>query len=334
MPLTEHQSKSPENAQIMASTIATRVLILSDNHGEQLQRATLEHFDVAIHCGDHTEESKLHEFCSSIEMLKAINAPLKLVIAGNHDFTLDEPMFRKKISDVEPPLDLELVKSVYGDFGEARRLFDDAKSSGIMYLDEGTHRICLENGALLTVYASPYTPSSSDWGFQYHPQQDHEWSIAPGVDVAITHGPPKGILDYTDSRVRAGSASLFAAIARARPQLHCFGHIHEAWGAKLASWRDIPDGDEPSHFTAIDNNRSVVVETLAGVHPRKFDDPEMIEEKKRKLEVYEQKGYCPVTLESGIGRGSQTLFVNAAIEGPDDSAQQTPWVVSLDLRSI
>lgn len=56
----------------------------------------LQHADVAIHCGDLTEESKLEEYRASIQLLKDIHAPLKLVIAGNHDFTMDIPAFRKK----------------------------------------------------------------------------------------------------------------------------------------------------------------------------------------------------------------------------------------------
>ena len=57
--------------------------------------------------------------------------------------------------------------------------------------------------------------------------------MGPEVDIAITHGPTKGVLDRKSSRERAGSAGLFAAIARSRPQLHCFGHIHEAHGVSI-----------------------------------------------------------------------------------------------------
>jgi len=143
-------------------------------------------------------------------------------------------MFKKKLAIVKPPLDSDLVEREYGHFGEARALFEmeDAKAANIVFLDEGTHRFTLANGASLTVYASPYTPSVSDWGFQYHPQEGHDWAIGSEVDVVVTHGPPKGVLDYTDSRQRAGSDSLFAAVARAKPQMHCFGHVHEGWGSE------------------------------------------------------------------------------------------------------
>ena len=88
--------------------------------------------DVAIHCGDLTEESKLHEFKTALQTLRSIRAPLKLVIAGNHDFTLDVPAFKRKLSAIDPPLDDALVKREYGTFGEARALLEseEAKAAG------------------------------------------------------------------------------------------------------------------------------------------------------------------------------------------------------------
>jgi Calcineurin-like phosphoesterase len=209
----------------MDSKIKTRLLIISDTHGMDFSPAhkPLQHADVAIHCGDLTGGSKLEEFRTTIQLLKDINAPLKLAIAGNHDFTMDIPTFEKKVEEVTPPLDPELVAKEYGTLGEARHLFEGAKDAGIIYLDEGTHQFTLKNAALLMVYASPYTPALGAWGFQYHPERGHNFSIRKEVDVAITHGPPRGIMDYTYSRERAGCPNLFAAVARARPRVHCFG---------------------------------------------------------------------------------------------------------------
>ena len=216
----------------MVYTILTKLLIISDTHGSAIQPPS-DTFDVVIHCGDLTEESKMSEYHLAIEQLRRFAAPLKLVIAGNHDFTLDVPMFRKKLAAITPALDVELVRNEYGDFGEARQLFCNAQDDGIVMLDEGTHAFVLANGARLTVYASPYTPSLSDWGFQYDPQNEHNWHI-DAVDISITHGPPRGLFDYTDMKLRVGSPSLFAAIARARPLVHCFGHIHSLFTHKLS----------------------------------------------------------------------------------------------------
>ncbi|KAB5535237.1 hypothetical protein GE09DRAFT_1250333 [Coniochaeta sp. 2T2.1] len=174
--------------------------------------------DVAIHCGDLTEESKLEEFRKSIDQLERTQAPLKLVIAGDHDFTLDTPTFRK-IADhafTSLSVDPELMKKECGEPGEARQLF--SASDDILFLDEGIHHFNLSNGARLTE-----------------------------VDVLVTHGPPKGIgyLDRTVFKQRGGCDHLFSAIAKVRPRLHCFGHIYEGWGAMLVVWK----GDEAKSDT-------------------------------------------------------------------------------------
>lgn len=257
----------------MASHIKTRFLIVSDTHGEEFSPETQPtgRVDVAIHCGDLSEESKLDEFRATIRLLRSLDAGLKLVIAGNHDFTLDVPTFKNKVNESGLDSDMDLVKRVYGDFGEARHLFEEAKEDGIVFIDEGNHHFSLANGASLTVYASPWTPSKSGWGFSYNPDQGRGFSFGSGVDVAITHGPPRGILDYTDSCQRAGCQKLFEAVARARPKLHCFGHIHEGWGARLVTWREEPS-EVPSHFTDIDNSLSVTIEKLSSLRAKREEN--------------------------------------------------------------
>jgi hypothetical protein len=326
----------------MAAKIRTRLLILSDTHGMELAAADmpLQRADVAIHCGDLTDGSKLEEFQTAIRLLKDIDAPLKLAIAGNHDFTMDLPAFEKKVSKATPPLDPELVKKEYGVPGEVRKLFEDAQDAGIVFLDEGTHRFVLATKARLTVYASPYTPALGAWGFQYDPKRGHAFSIRNDIDVAITHGPPKGIMDYTYGRERAGCQDLFEAIVHARPRVHCFGHIHEGWGAKLVTWRDQGDPEEyeqarPTHFTAIDNDKSAVIEKLAGLRPSRFDTPDDLEQKRQKLERYKQDRCCTTSHcgedEYPLAQGEQTLFVNASVSGSEDLPVQMPWLVDIEL---
>ncbi|KAK4158008.1 Metallo-dependent phosphatase-like protein [Chaetomidium leptoderma] len=311
--------------------INTRLLILSDTHADDGQLRLSA--DVAIHCGDLTEESKLCEFVASIRLLKGIRAPLKLAIAGNHDFTLDTPLFRRKIAEAVPALDPDLVKKEFGEYGEARQLL---AAAGIVLLGEGRHQFTLDNGALLTVYASPYTPSPhAEMGFQFKPKDGHNFEIGPGVDVAITHGPPRGVLDMTDSKERGGCEELFAEVARARPRLHCFGHIHEGWGAKSVAWRGREATASPSHFTDIDNGRSATLDTLASFKPGKWDTPELATEKKARLERYTAQGYCSARsgpLHPKEDAAAQTLFVNAAIQSlEEEGPSQLPWLVEMEL---
>ncbi|KAI6087303.1 ser/Thr protein phosphatase family protein [Hypoxylon rubiginosum] len=315
--------------------IKTRILILSDTHGMTLAgRLPSESVDVCIHCGDLTEESKLDEFRATLELLHAIKAPLKLVIAGNHDFTLDTQSFRKKIEEARPRLEPELVAKVYGEYEEARRLLLDAKKDGIHLLDEGTHRFMLQNKAKLIVYASPYTPSLGDWGFQYRPDQGHKFDIEEGTDIVVTHGPPRGILDRTSSRERAGCADLFAAVALAKPRMHCFGHIHEGWGARMVTWRE-KLAERPSHFTDIDNDKSFVVEQLSTMQNGRFDTPGDMRRKEEKVNKYVAQKYCDASHCAGdaapLEPERQTLFVNASIKGDDEMPVQPFWLVGLEL---
>lgn len=58
-------------------------------------------------------------------------------------------------------------------------------------------------------------------------------TLAPvGVDVLITHGPPKYILDLAGGE-HVGSMSLSDAVSISiQPKLHVFGHIHEGYGTQ------------------------------------------------------------------------------------------------------
>ncbi|CAM1502679.1 Fc.00g074550.m01.CDS01 [Cosmosporella sp. VM-42] len=277
--------------------IRTRFLILSETHGKEFppDLHPQAQVDVAIHCGDLTEASLLTEFGTTLKLLQVINAPLRLVIVGNHDFTLDTPAFTKILEGNPVRLEPEDVRKHYGEFDEARKLLTctDARNSGIIFLGEGTHYFDLANGARFKVYASPYTPSTGNMGFQYPSTgiEDHAWLVEEGKDIVITHGPPRGILDRSESRRRTGSPSLFSSIARVRPRLHCFGHVHEGWGAKLVTWRD-KFSETPSHFTDIDNDESTVIETLATMRPGKFDTPDIKEDNMKRALAYSIERVC------------------------------------------
>ena len=327
------------------ASVKTTLLVLSDTHGLEYrpQDWPIRHVDVAIHCGDLTEESKIKELQTSLELLKHLNADTKLVIAGNHDFTLDEDTFRNKVGTADPGITLDLFKREFGNFGAVRQMFEteDVRAAGIVFRDEGIHSFKLKNGAKLTVYASPWTPSLTEhnWGYQYRPCEGGNVfdtaKIGNEVDLFMTHGPPRGIMDYTDSRQRAGCPDLFKAIARARPRLHCFGHIHEGWGAKFVAWKS-PISDNPSYFTDIDNDGSLVVERLASLKPGKFDTEESLTEKATKEKHYRGQGFCSTShcMEdmNPLKPGQNTLFINASIESLEEGRSQLPWIVDIELE--
>ncbi|KAJ3461495.1 hypothetical protein MRS44_010048 [Fusarium solani] len=323
----------------MSPLIKTRFLILSDTHGLKFKedRKPHESADVAIHCGDLTGHSKLHDFKQAIELLKEIEAPLKIVIAGNHDFSLDDSAFEQKITEASRLAQEDLedsIKAEYGDYGDARRLLHEARDQGIVFLEEGSYQFTLDNSALLKVYASPYTPTtsnSSDWGFQYGGA--HEFTIEKGTDIVVTHGPPHGIMDMTTERQRVGCPQLFAAVAKAQPKLHCFGHVHNSWSAKLVAWRPTIS-DQPSHFSDVDNGKSLVIENLSRLKRSKFESIQDRKAREDTAERYKSQRCCRTSHCDGddwpLGPG-ETLFVNAAVMG-DDELSQYPWLVDIELE--
>jgi predicted phosphodiesterase len=66
-----------------------RFLILSDTHGAKLPEK-LPPCDVLLHCGDLTENGTPERIRSALQDLGKIEAKLKLVIAGNHEISLDK----------------------------------------------------------------------------------------------------------------------------------------------------------------------------------------------------------------------------------------------------
>ncbi|RGP70382.1 ser thr phosphatase family [Fusarium longipes] len=315
--------------------IRTRFLIITDTHGQDFpnDRKPLDRVDEAIHCGDLTETSKLYEFKSAIRLLKDLNAPLKLTIPGNHDFTLDTPTFKRAIAEIPPP-DTKLVEKEYGKFGDAKRLMESHTHEGIIYLTEGVHHFDLDNGAHLVVYASPYTPSDDCWGFQFDHWIGHEREINEQVDVIITHGPPKGILDMTRREEHIGCLELFKLVAEEKPLMHCFGHAHHSWGAELIKWRDY-EPEDPWPDSTIDMDESVAIGVMDRLSPRTCDKLKVAWQKENRIisPKYARAAstrHC-MRDELPISRKNHTLFVNAAVQGSGDIPFNYPWLVELDL---
>lgn len=198
-------------------------------------------------------------------------------------------------------------------------MVEKAHQDGIHVLvAEGTYHFVLANGARLTVYASPWTPRYGTWGFQYDPDVvevdgggdtivgGHDFQIEEGTDIAMTHGPPHRILDRTTRGADdAGCRGLLAAVRRARPRVHCFGHIHEGHGVLLMPWEDEDESTMVEREGGVVGDEAVMVEPLS---------------------------LCPWDTESlGSVPGKHTLFVNAAIMDVHYKPHQSPWLVDLEL---
>ena len=87
-------------------------------------------------------------------MLASIDADLKLVIAGNHDISLDEQYYERKGPHMHrrDGYDEDLP-------AKAKAMWRGAQEAGVTYLEEGTHDFTLQNGAKLRVRAHVNTHS-------------------------------------------------------------------------------------------------------------------------------------------------------------------------------
>lgn len=192
----------------------------------------------------------------------------------------------------------------------------------------------------MQVYASPWQPEFWQWAFNY--DHDHDrWNpphlsapdavnvavnplpdhFPPGaVDVVMTHGPAKNRLDKTSSGLAVGCPHLLRAVERARPRLHAWGHIHEAWGVERVEWPDREDAataGEKKLMKSID-------ELVKKATEYEFDDDAMIKDHAAFVDV-SNSGGAPLRV------GEETLMVNASIMDLSYTPSNAPVVVDMEL---
>ncbi|KAL2868871.1 40S ribosomal eS8 domain-containing protein [Aspergillus lucknowensis] len=294
--------------------IKTRFLLLSDTHtltpsppsapstASTPYRHPLPECHVLLHAGDITKVGLKSEHVLMLSLLKSHPAELKIVIAGNHDISLDQDYYSR----------LALYTS------------DEAIKAGIRYMEEEIRTFTVPStGAKFTVYATPYTPEFCQWAFAYPRDLDRAEGGGlvvpsyPGVDVLLTHGPPYGILDRVVGTGQSiGCEHLYRAVERARPALHVFGHIHEGYGARRVEWEAGAGSESRPDY---------------GSRTLRRREEEVSWDRERVLE--ERCAYVDVSSGSGrpLRRGEETLFVNASVVTVNYEPLNAPWVVDLDL---
>ncbi|EAY31437.1 metallophosphatase domain-containing protein [Microscilla marina] len=175
-----------------------KIVCISDTHGKHSQIAVPEG-DLLIHAGDLSARGRPKEIRRFNNWLATLPHRHKVVIAGNHDFLFeDEPHQAEAL----------LTNAIY------------LNDSGVTI--EGVN-----------IWGSPITPWFFDWAFNRARGADirKHWDLIPeNIDILVTHGPPKGVLDQTAKGEEVGCEELTEVIQDIRPRYHIFGHIHEARG--------------------------------------------------------------------------------------------------------
>lgn len=183
---------------------STRFVAVSDTHVLHNALRRLPEGDVLIHAGDCLRrDSKRSDGRLRLQKvakwLSSQPHPIKLLVGGNHDATLE-----------------------YLERHEIDRILH-----GVRYAEN--EAVELENG--IAIFLSPFSASNSPFSenraFQSTVRAfQHALSTnAKRIDLLVTHGPPRGVLDSG-----VGSLAVAAASNAVKPRFHIFGHQHNAFG--------------------------------------------------------------------------------------------------------
>lgn len=245
-----------------------RIVCISDTHG--FHKRTIPNGDILIHgsfprpasmknpskshisnfdltfsmfsAGDFTNQGKEAEIQAFVKWFGSFPHPNKIVIAGNHDYSLESGM--KNIFsrvDIESDPAKALLRTV------------------AHYLENETITICG-----IRFYASPYNIGHGAFAFRAdHKKLESFWNAAPlDVDILITHGPPLGIQSTSRAEKDGGDQFVRDYTLRAKSHglaAHIFGHIHESYGVSIQ--------DSIYYINAAVSQRAAPVVLDVVVHP-------------------------------------------------------------------
>lgn len=159
--------------------------------------------DMIIHSGDISMRGTEFEVDNFLKWYSSLPYKYKILICGNHDF-----LFEKQRTIAK-----ELL----------------ARYPNITYLESS--EVVIEG---IKIYGEPRQPWFHDWAFNVERGEKIKryWdAISDDVDILVTHGPPKGILDMTMRGNQVGCEDLLHRIWELKNLKLCqFGHIHEHAG--------------------------------------------------------------------------------------------------------
>jgi len=185
-----------------------KIMFLSDTHGRHNEitelYGELPYVDIIVHSGDCTRYGEFEETDLFMNWYSKQNAMHKVLVAGNHDFVLQQT---------------------------DRRNWLLANNYGVIYLEDSFINI---NG--IGIYGSPWSPVFGMWAFmkQRNAELDEVWQKVPtdgSVDLLVTHTPRYGRFDVSvRGNYNVGCEMLANRINDIHPKVHVFGHIHECGG--------------------------------------------------------------------------------------------------------
>ncbi len=178
---------------------AVRVVAFGDTHGHHRDVA-IPDGDLLIHVGDITRNSFSARAVQDFDAwLRQLPHRHKIVIPGNHDYGLADPAWQRLIT------------------------------SAILLINNGVELMGLK------IWGTPITPvDHGHFGGATAADREAQFRKIPDeTNILISHGPLYGILDQEQTySVPQGCHELLAAVARIKPMVHVFGHIHAGYGRR------------------------------------------------------------------------------------------------------
>lgn len=170
---------------------------VSDTHGNH-KNIYVGEGDILIHSGDAdlVTDKDIDDFALWMGYQKF---KTKLFVPGNHDFYIAE--------------NTEIAKNIFRHHG-IEMLINDS-----VYIND------------VHFYGMPQTPKYGNWVYMCKEDEMKQRvrEIPEGVDVLISHGPPKYFLDRVE-RGSVGCEALANRLLSLDVKLNMFGHIHEGNG--------------------------------------------------------------------------------------------------------
>jgi len=180
-----------------------KIVVISDIH-TRWNEITIPDCDILISCGDYSWKGETDSVIGFHTWLSKQPAKHIISVQGNHEVLIENSF--------------HLCSQMVADIDQK-----------IVFIDEGLVEI---EG--LKIWCSAITPFFHNWAWNRYPGEEikRHWDKIPkDIDILVTHGPPRGILDKTTAGLEVGSEDLSDTIQTlTNLKYHCFGHIHEGYG--------------------------------------------------------------------------------------------------------